>query len=102
MSSVTVDSAIRRGCICPLCGPCTSVTDGAFRGGCGGLASLFSLLQAMQIRLIYAGALIDDRKTPADYNCQKDTCIHLVRRSPSRQLLAPFALAPMSCQRKGG
>jgi hypothetical protein len=35
---------------------------------------------AIQMRLIYAGALMDDAKTPVDYRCTRETCIHLVRR----------------------
>lgn len=35
---------------------------------------------AIQMRLIYAGAMMDDKKTPVDYNCTRETCIHLVRR----------------------
>lgn len=36
--------------------------------------------RAIQMRLIYAGALMDDSKTPLHYNCAANTCIHLIRR----------------------
>lgn len=32
-----------------------------------------------QQRLVFRGSLVLDHKTPADYNCDNETCMHLVR-----------------------
>lgn len=36
-------------------------------------------IPAAQQRLVFRGALVDDSQTPAFYNCNNDTCMHLVR-----------------------
>lgn len=43
--------------------------------------------KAIEMTLIYAGTKINDAKTPKDYNCQEDTCLHLVR-TPGKSILS--------------
>lgn len=44
-------------------------------------------IPANQQRLVFRGALVDDNQTPGFYNCNNDTCMHLVRHV-TRDVLA--------------